>query len=87
MTNGTPTCVKCNGRMKLGFIVEVLKSRAYPNTWIEGAPETHYLRGVKLKDRTTLPISTFRCTACGFLESYAHEDSAADVIDVSDLRR
>ncbi len=86
MTGQTPACVKCGAEMQQGFVVEVARGRAYPNTWIEGAPEAHYLRGLKMKDRHTFPISTFRCLACGYLESYAHEAAGGAPISPKALR-
>lgn len=86
MTGQAPACVKCGGEMRQGFVVEVARSRAYPNTWIEGAPEEHYLRGLKMKGRDTYPISTFRCPACGYLESYAHESAGGEAITTKALR-
>jgi hypothetical protein len=39
--------------------------------WIEGPLEKSLLFSVKVRDRKHLAIRTFRCTQCGFLESYA----------------
>lgn len=40
--------------------------------WVAGEPEiSFWMGGVKTKDRNVLPVSTYRCTACGYLESYA----------------
>lgn len=86
MAEPAPKCMKCGEKMKEGFVVEVMGGKAHPNTWIEGRPESHYLRGLKLRYKTALPITTFRCVSCGFLESYAREGDHVDPIDVSDLR-
>jgi hypothetical protein len=38
--------------------------------WIEGAPEKHWY-GLKIRDKRQIEVATYRCTRCGFLESYA----------------
>lgn len=86
MADPTPKCAKCGARMKEGFVVEVMSGKAYPNTWIEGVPESHYLHGLKMKHKITVPISTFRCVSCGYLESYARQSAGAEPIDASDVR-
>ena len=40
-----------------------------------GQPVSHFFRGLKLANEK-LPIGTFRCQTCGFLESYAREEFA-----------
>jgi hypothetical protein len=42
-----------------------------PPEWAEGQPERSFWTGVKVKDKERHPVSTFRCPACGYLESYA----------------
>ena len=40
--------------------------------WVQGAPEkSRWGIGIKLKGKLKLPIATYRCTKCGYLESYA----------------
>lgn len=39
--------------------------------WIEGPPERSFWTGLKLKGRTRIPVTTFRCERCGLLECYA----------------
>ena len=60
------TCPKCNGEMEVGFI-------AGPRVveWIEDPPHKSTLPGVKVREGKQLPIRTFCCIDCGFLESYA----------------
>jgi hypothetical protein len=41
------------------------------SSWVEGKPEPSIWTGVKTGNRKMLQISTFRCSSCGFLESYA----------------
>jgi hypothetical protein len=34
-------------------------------------PEKNWLSGLSLKGKVVYDVTTFRCTACGFLDSYA----------------
>jgi hypothetical protein len=61
--------------MTRGVVLEVRKifSTARQGMWIEAAGA---LAGQKVKDlkgRPHLAVTTWRCTRCGLLESYAHE--------------
>jgi hypothetical protein len=42
-------------------------------SWIEGAPLKSFWMGLKTGGRRKLEIKTFRCSRCGFLESYAKD--------------
>jgi hypothetical protein len=57
--------------MEAGFVLDQMYGEMAQTAWIEGAPERSFWTGVKLKGRERLPVSTFRCPACGYLESYA----------------
>jgi len=39
--------------------------------WVEGPPEKCIWMGLKIADRRSFSVATFRCQRCGFLESYA----------------
>ena len=68
----TSTCPKCQRSMEEGFLLDKghmdLASTA---EWLEGVPEKSFWSGIKTKGRERLPVRTFRCTGCGYLESYA----------------
>jgi hypothetical protein len=38
---------------------------------VEGAPERGWFRLLKLRGKRQLEVQTWRCTRCGYLESYA----------------
>ena len=40
--------------------------------WLEGPPERTFWIGLKTKGRDKFAIRTFRCTHCGYLETYAN---------------
>jgi hypothetical protein len=57
-----------------GYLLEAGESNARSVTqWVEGEPEKSFWVGLKLKDRDVMPVITFRCPSCGYLESYARE--------------
>ena len=68
-----PSCGKCKSSMEEGFVLD----RGHGNAknvaqWIEGAPQRAWY-GLKTKGHETHAIRTWRCTRCGYLESYAPE--------------
>lgn len=69
----TPNCPKCATAMESGFILDRGGSSSYFSTpeWAEGEPEPSFWTGLKLKGRERHAVTTFRCPACGYLESYA----------------
>lgn len=68
-------CPKCEGAMGAGFVLDATYGANTVGTWIEGAPVKSIWTGLKLRGRRRLPIETWRCTRCGFLESYASATS------------
>jgi hypothetical protein len=57
--------------MEEGFVPDTGYSGFVRSAWFEGKPEKTLFGGLKVKGKQTFPIATFRCNACGFLESYA----------------
>jgi hypothetical protein len=71
MTQPT-TCPKCSGRMEPGFIRDRAAGGANLQAqWVEGPPTFWFGGRVDLQGLEPVPIATFRCGGCGFLESYA----------------
>ena len=64
-------CPKCDTRMDEGFVLDNAHAARLQSEWVQGPPEERWFGGVKLKGRAKLPITTFRCPKCGYLESYA----------------
>jgi hypothetical protein len=77
MANIQMTCPKCQGAMETGFILDYTYAGRMVSSWIEGEPESATLFGrkvpglAKMKGRRIIEAATYRCTACGYLESYA----------------
>jgi hypothetical protein len=44
--------------------------------WVSGAPRKLWIGGLS-ESEGTLPIGVFRCTNCGYLESYARPEFKA----------
>lgn len=64
-------CPKCARAMERGFLLDQTHGANTQSAWIEGMPERSVWTGLKLKGRRRLAVTTYRCTGCGFLESYA----------------
>ena len=41
-----------------------------PSKWVEGTPE-YWFFNLKVRGKRQLEIATYRCSRCGYLESYA----------------
>lgn len=74
-------CPKCPGEMVQGFIWHSTGPQRRVSSWVEGAPEKSswiFQESTKIPMDKCIPVGVFRCTACGFLESYAHPEFAAE---------
>ena len=59
--------------METGYAVDVTYgqgSGAVPK-WVAGEPQKSIWTGLKLRGKEQLPVTTYRCRRCGYLESYA----------------
>lgn len=58
--------------MEEGFVLDRGHYNAAQNVaqWIEGAPQRGFF-GLKISGHKARAIRTWRCTRCGYLESYA----------------
>ncbi len=72
-------CSKCQGSMEEGFLPEYAHPTLLVTRWYPGAPREAEVRVLGMKvgewldvhqDKMRL-VSTYRCTGCGYLESYA----------------
>ena len=68
-------CPKCQGLMEEGFIIDRGDYNVgMVNTWVEGEPVKSFWSGIKVKNKQQFLVKTFRCSNCGFLESYAVDE-------------
>lgn len=71
-------CPKCGGEMILGFIFDRADGGARRViNWVEGAAESTFWTVTKVPKDKCIPVGTFSCSDCGYLESYAHTEFAA----------
>ena len=72
----SPRCPKCQAKMSEGFLVDSSHQAVRVAHWAEGAPTYWALRILKMRGRRKLPIQSWRCASCGYLESFANEPEA-----------
>jgi hypothetical protein len=67
-------CIRCDGELEPGFMVDKGESDfSRQANWASGEPNTSFFRlSVVKSGNKTLPVTTYRCVACGRLESFAH---------------
>jgi hypothetical protein len=62
-------CPKCEGVMEVGYMPDLAGGFTFPPSyWVEGPPKKITWT---IRNRRRLPITAYRCTACGYLELYA----------------
>jgi hypothetical protein len=68
------SCSTCGGSTKEGFLLDRKRElQAGAQEWIEGAPETGWLGGVRTRGRAHGAVVATRCTQCGRLDLWAPE--------------
>ena len=66
------SCPRCGGGMETGYTVDISYGKTAVPKWVAGEPvSSFWSSGLKLAGKEQLPVSTYRCRQCGFLESYA----------------
>jgi predicted nucleic-acid-binding Zn-ribbon protein len=64
-------CPKCGQVMEPGFVLDRGPGGVAQESWVDGAPVPSNWTGLKVKAHQLVPVTTYRCTGCGYLESYA----------------
>ena len=58
--------------MEPGFVLDRNRFDDRQSTWMEGSLESNiWTGGAKASERIQIPVTVYRCTGCGYLESYA----------------
>ena len=70
-------CPKCNGGMEQGFVADHAHGPRLVSRWAPGAPVKSFWMGTKIAEQRLIPIGAYRCSSCGYLESYARPEFAA----------
>jgi predicted nucleic-acid-binding Zn-ribbon protein len=76
MANSPERCPKCGSGMEQGFVFDNDHGNRRIGQWVAGAPLKSFWTGTKLPDKELVPIGTYRCSSCGYLESYARQEFA-----------
>jgi len=64
--------------MEQGFVIDNTHGANWVSHWAAGAPLKSLLAGTKLPPKKErVPIGTYRCSSCGYLEQYARQEFAA----------
>ena len=65
--------------MDRGFIPDEYQDRNEVTVWVQGQPERSLETGtVDLSGTRMWHVVTYRCTGCGYLESYARDELQGD---------
>ena len=75
MSQAAISCPKCQGEMVQGYVLDFTPIGGRVRQWNSGPPKASW--NCILDSSSQIPIGTFRCQSCGFLESYAREEFAA----------
>ena len=70
----TPKCSKCGGTMETGLIEDYYSPLdPHPSQWATKSQTEVRVLGLTLTKTPNVrfPVTTYRCSKCGFLESYA----------------
>jgi len=63
--------------MEQGYVLDNTYCARVVRQWAAGAPLKSFWAGTKLPDEKLVPIGTYRCLSCGYLELYARQEFAA----------
>ena len=68
---GAGHCPKCEGRMQEGYMADHGHGGGFHQpAWHPEAADKRWW-GLKVDKKRLKPVTTFRCTRCGYLENYA----------------
>ena len=71
MAEQARSCAKCSTLMVGGYLLDHKHGAVTQSQWVEGAPEISYWVGLKTDERPVLPLVSFRCPKCWYVELYA----------------
>jgi hypothetical protein len=64
-------CSKCSGQMQEGLVVDLNYKGVIPSMWIEDQAAPGGAAVVADNHKRKVKTITYRCSNCGFLDSYA----------------
>ena len=70
MIKSTIECLRCRTVMEQGYVMDRGhgSTPAGVATWVSGVAEQSWWTGLKLKGRDQVPLETFLCRNCGYVE-------------------
>ena len=71
-------CMKCDGEMIEGFVVQQGQNLTAIERWHGGLRARSIWAEIKQRASPGIPITTFRCETCGYVEQYADHKYAPD---------
>jgi len=72
MVDVASRCPKCQGAMEKGYVADLSYGAVMQSAWTPGVPiPRRIFGGIKRNRSGNIPIVTFRCQSCGYLEAYA----------------
>ncbi|MCY7345774.1 MAG: hypothetical protein LH614_06075 [Pyrinomonadaceae bacterium] len=64
-------CQKCNSLLEEGYVTDSTLTQSKSETWIEGKTSKSIWACLDTSDKRSFEVVVYRCTNCGYLESYA----------------
>ena len=72
-------CLRCDGPMSPGYMIDLMKSAAIPGTWVIGKYQpSKFLgmnRGLQVRGKKKFHIEGYRCDSCGWLDLFASKEN------------
>jgi ribosomal protein S27AE len=69
--NPPKDCPKCQGSMSAGVIADIGYGQWVVASFLPGEPKVSRWFGLRVRKKDLIPVTTWRCGRCGYLESYA----------------
>jgi len=63
--------------MEQGFVLDQTYGARAVSQWAAGAPVKSFWAGTRMPEEHFIPVGSYRCASCGYLELYARTEFAA----------